>query len=600
MSSFRFFGCFTRHFKKKSAPEVPNEVHEVFVKYAENGVMGTDGLLRFLREVQGEMGATLETARLLMEKQQQQQQQKQQQQQQHLQGLPQLQPRRKQEQQHGLSLESFFDLLINASLNAAYSSGTVHQDMTEPVSHYFIYTGHNSYLIGNQLNSKCSVEPIKAALKQGVRAIELDLWPNSAKDDIQVLHGKTLTPPVEFDKCISAIKENAFVASQYPVIITLEDHLTSKLQKKAAEIMMDILGSTLYQPDTEVMTEFPAPELLKGRIIVSTKPPKEYLEAEVSSCVPNITASNSGLPEQAMAVTAVDDDDNDDDEMIEENIPNGKIDSSYARLITIRSGKPSGSSMHETLTLEEPAVKRISLSEQVLEKAAKSHPNDLVLFTQRNIVRVYPKGLRVDSSNYSPLLAWTHGAQMVAFNMQGYGRPLWLAQGLFRANGGCGYVKKPKFLLERGDGLRVFNPHETHPPKTTLKVKVISGYGWFERFGKTHFDRYSPPDFYTRVGIAGVPADSGMKRTRTIEDEWMPRWDEQFEFELTVPELALLRIEVHEYDRTAKDDFAGQTCIPFSELKTGYRCIQLLDKKGNEYEGVKLLFHIEIIPKAKQ
>jgi len=34
------------------------------------------------------------------------------------------------------------------------------------------------------------VEPIKAALKQGVRAIELDLWPNSAKDDIHVLHGK--------------------------------------------------------------------------------------------------------------------------------------------------------------------------------------------------------------------------------------------------------------------------------------------------------------------------------------------------------------------------------------------------------------------------
>jgi phosphatidylinositol phospholipase C delta len=60
-------------------------------------------------------------------------------------------------------------------------------------------------------------------------------------------------------------------------------------------------------------------------------------------------------------------------------------------------------------------------------------------------------------------------------------------------------VKKPKFLLESGDGVRVFNPDETHPPKTTLKVKVISGFGWFERFGKTHFDRFSPPDFYTRV-----------------------------------------------------------------------------------------------------
>jgi phosphatidylinositol phospholipase C delta len=54
--------------------------------------------------------------------------------------------------------------------------------------------------------------------------------------------------------------------------------------------MMDILGSTLYQPDTEeAMTQFPDPELLKGRIIVSTKPPKEYLEAVMmTSAIPPI------------------------------------------------------------------------------------------------------------------------------------------------------------------------------------------------------------------------------------------------------------------------------------------------------------------------
>lgn len=39
-------------------------------------------------------------------------------------------------------------------------------------------------------------------------------------------------------------------------------------------------------------------------------------------------------------------------------------------------------------------------------------------FTQRNLLRIYPKGTRVDSSNYDPLVGWTHGAQMVAFNMQ--------------------------------------------------------------------------------------------------------------------------------------------------------------------------------------
>lgn len=33
-------------------------------------------------------------------------------------------------------------------------------------------------------------------------------------------------------------------------------------------------------------------------------------------------------------------------------------------------------------------------------------------------MRIYPKGTRVDSSNYDPHVGWTHGAQMVAFNMQ--------------------------------------------------------------------------------------------------------------------------------------------------------------------------------------
>lgn len=62
--------------------------------------------------------------------------------------------------------------------------------MTAPLQHYFIYTGHNSYLTGNQLSSDSSEVPIIKALQKGVRGIELDLWPGSAKDGIDVLHGR--------------------------------------------------------------------------------------------------------------------------------------------------------------------------------------------------------------------------------------------------------------------------------------------------------------------------------------------------------------------------------------------------------------------------
>ncbi|KAG4933511.1 hypothetical protein JHK87_047513 [Glycine soja] len=68
-------------------------------------------------------------------------------------------------------------------------------------------------------------------------------------------------------------------------------------------------------------------------------------------------------------------------------------------------------------------------------------------FTQRNLLRIYPKGTRLNSSNYDPMIGWMHGAQMVAFNMQGGGHHLRYMEGMFRANGGCGYVKKPDILL---------------------------------------------------------------------------------------------------------------------------------------------------------
>jgi phosphatidylinositol phospholipase C delta len=83
------------------------------------------------------------------------------------------------------------------------------------------------------------------------------------------------------------------------------------------------------------------------------------------------------------------------------------------------------------------------------------------------------------------------------FLFQGYGRALWLMHGFYKANGGCGYVKKPDFLMQTEP--QVFDPREPQPVKKTLKVKVYMGDGWRMDFKQTHFDQYSPPDFYTRV-----------------------------------------------------------------------------------------------------
>jgi len=98
-----------------------------------------------------------------------------------------------------------------------------------------------------------------------------------------------------------------------------------------------------------------------------------------------------------------------------------------------------------------------------------------------------------------------------------------------------------------------------------------------------------------QVGIAGVPGDSVMKKTEVIADNWIPAWNEEFEFPLTVPELALLRVEVHEYDLSDNDDFGGQTCLPVSELRTGIRAVPLHNKEGEKYKSVKLLMRFEFV-----
>lgn len=49
-------------------------------------------------------------------------------------------------------------------------------------------------------------------------------------------HLRTLTSREDLQKCLNVVKENAFQVSAYPVVLTLEDHLTPILQKKVAKV----------------------------------------------------------------------------------------------------------------------------------------------------------------------------------------------------------------------------------------------------------------------------------------------------------------------------------------------------------------------------
>ncbi|XP_021891804.1 phosphoinositide phospholipase C 1-like isoform X2 [Carica papaya] len=567
-ATYKICFCMRRIFKVRFR-ETPEAIEKLFHKYkSENEFMSIDDIHRFLVEVQGERddAEKKEKAQEIFDK-----------------------FRHHVFHRKGLNLDAFSSYLLSDD-NSPLLPPQVHHPMDKPLAHYFMYTGHNSYLTGNQFCSRSSTEPIIKALRSGVRVIELDLWPNAAGDKAEVRHGGTLTSPVALQKCLNAIKDHAFEISKYPVVITFEDHLTRDLQASVAKLVAKTFRDMLFCPGTDNMKEFPSPESLTGKTMISTKPPKEYLETQdtkekrVTQRMKYTTDEEfpGDLKAQDLAIEEAHMPDEDEDAAAPE----------YRHLIAIHAGKLKGG-LQNWLKDNPNKVRRLSLSEQELESAKTIHGSEIVRFTQRNFLRIYPKGTRLDSSNYNPFIGWIHGAQMVAFNMQGYGKYLWMMQGMFKANGGCGYVKKPDFLVSVGPNNEVFDPTKTLPVKKLLKVRIILGKGWDVDFSWTHFDRFSPPDFF--VGIAGVSTDAVMKYTKVIQDEWLPVWDEEFEFPLTVPELALLRIEVIEFDTSRKHDFGGQTCLPISELRTGVRAVRLCNRKGEEYSSVRLLVHFGFV-----
>ncbi|KMZ66674.1 Phosphoinositide phospholipase C [Zostera marina] len=451
---------------------------------------------------------------------------------------------------NGLSLEHFQNYLFDVELNPPIRPSEVRDDMHAPLSHYYVFTGHNSYLTGNQLTSNSGVDPIIKALQRGVRVIELDIWANSSDDDIDVYHGSTITSHVKLKDCLEAIKEHAFSVSPYPVVLNLENHLTPDLQAKTAQMIEETFGESLFYPNCNSMDEFPSPQSLMNRIIVSAEHREEGTEEE-----------------------------------------SGK----YNQVITIKDGKPKDGLLKEALIDKNPdicdeGVGQLNISESLLEEASELYAPDMVRFSQKNIIRVYPKGLRIGSSNYDPFPGWVNGAQMVAFNMQGDSKFLWLMHGFFLANGGSGYVKKPDYLVS--DPLYHLQENIIRPIKMTLKVKIYLGDGWKDDFKKNHFDSFSPPDFYIEVGIAGAPSDEIIFNTKHVRNSWNPIWDEEFSFPLIVPELAILSFIVLD-SGVGRDDFGGQICFPVLELKPGIRAVQLSDRQGNKYKSVKILTKFE-------
>ncbi|KAJ3591753.1 hypothetical protein NHX12_006885 [Muraenolepis orangiensis] len=433
------------------------------------------------------------------------------------------------------------------------------QDMNMPLASY------RSYLLDDQVHGRADLGGLTKALQAGCRCLELGF-----------------TDGPEGEPLLGVVNKYAFLTSRYPLLVYLCQRCSPAQQRVLAQHLKKVFGARLYSPESLPVgpggraTSLPSPEQLKGRILLeepvavpAVPPPSRArrlrLCRELSDLVGVARTGSRGFYAQ-------------------------RADRKRAQQQSPSSGP---SSPCTPLPPEPPCWTLCSLGEGEAGRLSGDTPEELVAFTKRTLSRVRPSSVRLDSSNPNPQGYWKGGVQLVALNQQTPGAMLDLHRGRFSQNGGCGFVLRPAVMREE---VSYFSAHTQGcvpgVPPQTLRIKVISAHNLPKPQGAGAKGEVIDP--YVVLELHGVPADCAEQRTRTAaQNQDDPLFDETFEFQVNMPELALLRFVVLDDDYIG-DDFIGQYSVAFECLQPGYRSVPLLGLAGDPLPHASLFVHVAV------
>ncbi|KJZ80062.1 hypothetical protein HIM_00776 [Hirsutella minnesotensis 3608] len=482
-------------------------------------------------------------------------------------------------------------------------------DRSHPLPEYFISSSHNTYLMAHQLYGASSAKAYETALRMGSRCVEIDAWDNpNDPEEPKVTHGYTLVSHIPFRAVCETIRavfdEEIDLATRdasypvAPIMLSLENHCGPQGQLRLVHIMEEVLGDRLLSKavrkaghdEQEGSGDHVTLAELGPHVTVIV----EYYFPDQASISDSSAETCSSSDESGAAKGE------DDGERLDRAVACSIITPELAALgIYAQSVKPVDNSWYDPGELiNGPHHHLINVSESGLSKHLPEHAAAIARHNSHHLMRVYPKGTRISSSNLKPVEFWGIGAQICALNWQSFGTSNQLNDALF--NGSDGYVLKPAALRAGGDG----SLETGRMKKLCLHVAGATGIPIGTDREEDSIKPYLTCNLYSPCRIEG---DTNKRKTSPYKHHRLgilhrgdnppvidPVWDETLEWVYEDNELVFLRMLIKSDDAWARNPKLAAAAVRLDYANPGWVFVNMLDMKGGETGCTVLLkFAIE-------